>query len=74
LSEPKKGLIDERVPFRGCEVEISQVLPGRDELTIKRLDWNTIQAVACGNGGVDVADGGPGLDEGAADVEGDSAN
>jgi hypothetical protein len=30
--------------------------------------------VACGNGGVDVADGGPGLDEGAADVEGDSAN
>jgi hypothetical protein len=59
------------VPFRGCVVEISQVLPGVGELAIERFDWNIVNTMAGGDFGVDVTDGRPRLNESAADVEGD---
>lgn len=74
LSEPQKGLIYERVPVRACIIEGLEIFPGRGELAIECVDGNVVKVVASGDFGIDVADGGPGLDECAADVEGDGAN
>jgi len=59
------------VPFRACVVEVPQLLPGVGELAIESVDRNAFQAVARGDGGVDVTDGRPRPDESAANVEGD---
>jgi hypothetical protein len=42
-------------------------------LAIESVDWNIVKTMAGSDFGIDMADGGPGLNECAADIEGDGA-
>ena len=67
-------MIYERVPFGACVSEGIEIFPGGGELAIECLDWNVVKSVASSDCGIDVADGGPWLNERAADVEGDGVD
>ena len=48
--------------------------PGGFEASVELLGGKIFQSVPCGDFGIDVADRWPGLDERAADVEGDGSD